>query len=102
MYFLYTTIDWNNSNTVGNKLINSNPFIKNELLETMPDYSLEHWSLIELSGIFVADGKANGHLKFCKLNFQKYSESPHLYPMFRDLVVIYTYIYILLLFSLIF
>jgi len=88
MYFLYTTIEWNNSNTVGNKLINSNPFIKNEILELKPDYSLEHWSLIELSDIFVADGKVNGHLKFCKLNFQKYSESPHLYPMFRDLVVI--------------
>lgn len=44
-----------------------------------PDYKQEFWSPIDV------DVTYDPMITLCKLNFKEYSESPHLYPMFRDL-----------------
>ena len=44
-----------------------------------PDWSQEFWSPIDV------DVSYDPMITLCKLNFRKYSENPHLYPMFRDL-----------------
>jgi hypothetical protein len=50
-----------------------------EEAETLPDWSQEFWTPIDV------DVSADPVITLCKLNFKTYSESPHLYPMFRDL-----------------
>lgn len=44
-----------------------------------PDYSQEFWSPIDV------DVSHDSVVTLCKLNFKAYSQSPHLYPMFKDL-----------------
>eukprot|EP00596_Hydrurales_sp_CCMP1899_P003697 CAMPEP_0119045380 /NCGR_PEP_ID=MMETSP1177-20130426/39290_1 /TAXON_ID=2985 /ORGANISM="Ochromonas sp, Strain CCMP1899" /LENGTH=776 /DNA_ID=CAMNT_0007017035 /DNA_START=164 /DNA_END=2491 /DNA_ORIENTATION=+ len=50
-----------------------------EELFLYPDYSQEFWSPIDV------DVTSDPMITMCKLNFKQYSETPHLYPMFRDL-----------------
>eukprot|EP01041_Mallomonas_annulata_P013613 gene13613-28915_t len=45
-----------------------------------PDWSLEHWTPIRIQI------DSDPTVTLCKLNFQKYSDSPHDYPMFKVLV----------------
>ena len=45
----------------------------------VPDYSQEFWSPIDV------DVSHDSVITLCKLNFKAYSQSPHLYPMFKDL-----------------
>lgn len=45
----------------------------------LPDWKQEFWSPIDV------DVSSNPMITLCKLNFKQYSETPHLYPMFRDL-----------------
>jgi hypothetical protein len=47
-----------------------------------PPYEKEFWSPID-----VVDVSHKPIVVLCKLNFKKYSEDPHLSPMFKDLVV---------------
>lgn len=47
--------------------------------EIEPDWSQDFWTPIDVDVSF------DPMITLCKLNFKKYSESPHLYPMFRDL-----------------
>ena len=44
-----------------------------------PDWSKEFWSPIDV------DVTNDPMITLCRLNFKQYSESPHIYPMFRDL-----------------
>lgn len=48
-----------------------------------PDWNQEFWSPIDVD-ISLYDTTVT----LCKLNFHQYSESPHMYPMFRDLETI--------------
>lgn len=48
-------------------------------LDPYPDWDQEFWSPIDV------DVTSDPTITLCKLNFKKYSESPHTYPMFRDL-----------------
>ena len=50
-----------------------------EIEEPKPDWSQEFWSPTDV------DVSNDPTITLCKLNFKQYSESPHLYPMFRDL-----------------
>jgi hypothetical protein len=45
--------------------------------EELPDWSLEHWTPIQIS---------SNSVTLCKLNFEQYYNTPHIYPMFKDLV----------------
>jgi hypothetical protein len=54
--------------------------IKIEEEEPMPDYSQKFWSPIDIDTV-----PHDPIVTLCQLNFKEYSESPHLYPMFRDL-----------------
>lgn len=47
-----------------------------------PDWSVEHWTPISVSG----DPRKGITVELCKLNHKAYFEAPHLYPMFKDLV----------------
>jgi hypothetical protein len=51
-------------------------------LYSLPDWKQEFWSPIDV------DVTSNPTITLCKLNFKQYSETPHLYPMFRDLQTI--------------
>lgn len=51
-----------------------------EELDLYPDWSQEFWSPIDV------DVTSDPTITLCKLNFKQYSESPHAYPMFRDLI----------------
>jgi len=53
-----------------------------------PDWSIEHWTPIDISNIHFKDGKPMATLHMCQLDFSKYSATPHLSPMFKDLVQI--------------
>lgn len=48
--------------------------------QASPNWNLEFWTPIDV------DVSSEPIVILCKLNFRKYSESPHLYPMFKDLV----------------
>jgi hypothetical protein len=52
-----------------------------EDVELIPDWKQEFFSPIDVDVSYASDPEVT----MCKLNFKKYSESPHLYPMFRDL-----------------
>lgn len=45
--------------------------------ETFPDWTTEHWTPISIQSNTVT---------LCRLNFEQYYHSPHIYPMFKDLV----------------
>lgn len=50
-----------------------------------PDWSQEFWTPIDLD----VQTNYNDHMvTLCRLNFQKYSDKPHQYAMFRDLVTL--------------
>ena len=48
-------------------------------IDLFPDWKQEFWSPIDV------DVANDPMITLCRLNFKQYSESPHLYPMFRDL-----------------
>ena len=53
----------------------------------MPDWSKEQWTPISLTNIHIqSDGKVDATITLCQLDFSTYSQAPHQYPMFRDLV----------------
>ena len=52
-----------------------------EEIDLVPDWKQEFWSPIDVDLSYISDPEVT----LCKLNFKKHSESPHLYPMFRDL-----------------
>jgi hypothetical protein len=52
---------------------------RTETERAFPDWSRQFWNPIDLD-TFSRDPEVT----LCQLNFKKYSESPHLYPMFRD------------------
>lgn len=54
--------------------------------EGTPDWTLEHWTPVEIFNIHFRDGKPQAKLKMCQLNFEKYTATPHLTPMFKDVV----------------
>ena len=48
--------------------------------ELLPDYSQEFWTPIDI------EIDTDPIIVLCKLNFKQYSQAPHLYPMFKDLL----------------
>lgn len=53
-----------------------------EVEDSSPDWDQEFWSPIDI------DVTNDPVVTLCRLNWKQYSQSPHLYPMFRDLVEI--------------
>jgi hypothetical protein len=52
-----------------------------QVMDLIPDQPLgEHWTPISIGD--------HNRLTLCKLDFKTYSEQPHMYPMFRDLVTL--------------
>ena len=53
--------------------------LSGEDIEVFPDWKQEFWSPINV------EISTDPMITLCRLNFKQYSETPHLYPMFRDL-----------------
>jgi hypothetical protein len=71
------------------KLYETDLFLKNVASkpEELPNWDQEHWTPISISGIHFKNGKPFASLEMCRLNFKEYYDSPHLSPMFKDLVL---------------
>ena len=70
-----------NTESLSEKL---NKLLPAATLDSVPDYSLQFWTPISIN--FGSSGSPT--VTMCKLNFQKYSLTPHEFPMFKDLVAI--------------
>jgi hypothetical protein len=58
----------------------------NNQIETQgaePDWEQEFWTPIDVE---VTSSRESTMVTLCKLNFKEYSQNPHLYPMFKDLM----------------
>jgi hypothetical protein len=92
LIFLLSSSDNSIGSSVGSSSVNSltkrieqwipNHHLDNDLndLTDVPDWNQEIWTPIDI------DVSRDPVVILCKLNFKKYFEQPHSYPMFRDLV----------------
>jgi len=79
-----TSLDPQETRSLSNKILDWLPHHYHqgshvEVEDSSPDWDQEFWSPIDI------DVTNDPVVTLCRLNWKQYSQSPHLYPMFRDL-----------------